>query len=260
MSDEFVTADRFDRDSLTSLANGEVDAVVHAAFYPATACQAVLGKIVMACERASYTLTKDLQSLGTSIGEASESPEAEWRYLSTAAETTSLIRDSIFDGRISPGDLVRLYSDEWWPAGATVGRFDGRQMLPNVIRRWPQGGHANPHIDQLSIPLLAPYDLTRRLGVNVYLETPERGLGGEIDFWHRYESEQDYLAEKRADYGIDRSSLGPPLMSIAPGQGDLILFDAARLHGVRRVERGSRVTAACFLGVRSEAHPLVVFA
>jgi hypothetical protein len=38
------------------------------------------------------------------------------------------------------------------------------------------------------------------------------------------------------------------------------MFDAARVHGVRRVGQGERVTAACFVGVRAPAEPLVLFA
>jgi hypothetical protein len=253
-------ADSFTQESLRGLANGEIDVIWHRQFYSAADCRAVLPTIVEECEAASYTMTSDLQSLGTSIGEADESAENAERYLSTAAGTTALIRHSIFAGRTSPGDAVRLLADEWWPSGAVVGRSGGRQMLPSIVRRWPTGGHANPHIDQRHIPLLAAYGLQRRLGVNVYLEVPPAGSGGEIEFWDLFEDEADYQAIKRSDYGLDREPLGTPWEAIKPGQGDLVIFNAARVHGVRAVESGSRVTAACFLGVRSEHEPIVVFA
>jgi 2OG-Fe(II) oxygenase superfamily len=258
--DHLIRADEFTPAALLSLARGDIDLIWHREFYSVYDCEAVLPAIVDECEAAHYTLTTDLQSLGTSIGEATESAANTERYLATAAETTSLIRHRIFDGRTSPGDAIRLLADEWWPGGAMVGRSGGRQMLPGIIRRWPTGGHANPHIDQRSIPLLEPYALRRRLGVNVYLEVPPAGSGGEIEFWHMFEDETEYVSIRRPDYGLDRESLGEPLAAILPGQGDLVVFNAARLHGVRAVDSGSRVTAACFLGVRTADQPIVVFA
>lgn len=255
-----IRADGFTPQALRSLAHGEIDMIWHREFYSAYDCEAVLPAIVKECEAANYTLTTDLQSLGTSIGEATESAANTERYLATAAETTGLIRHRIFSGRTSPGDAIRLLADEWWPGGAMVGRHGRRQMLPSIIRRWPTGGRANPHIDQRRIPLLERYGLRRRLGVNVYLEVPPAGSGGEIEFWDLFEDEARYEAIKRPDYGLDRESLGEPLAAILPGQGDLVVFNAARLHGVRAVDSGSRVTAACFLGVQTEDEPIVVFA
>jgi hypothetical protein len=263
MTDETVRLphrDALTAGSLRELAAGEVELIWHRGFVPADRCEAVLPRIEAACAAASYTLTDHLQSLGTSLGEAAESAENARRYLATAAETTALIRDGIFAGQLSPMDLLRLRLDELWPYGAGVARHQGRMMLPGIIRRWPQGGHANPHIDQREIPLLAGHRLSRRLGVNVYLEVPPAGCGGEIEFWGVWKDEADYQRQRRADYGLDRDRLGEPFCVIAPGPGDLLMFDAARVHGVRRVSRGSRVTAACFVGVRTLDDPLVLFA
>jgi hypothetical protein len=246
--------------SLAELARGDIEVIWHRNFFPAAHCDTALPRIVAACERSSYTLSKDLESLGTSMGEACESDALAERYLNGATATTALIRDTIFAGLPSPTDMVRLRVDELWPAGASVARFRGRMMLPGLIRRWPRGGHANPHIDQRDVPLLSDLGLVRRIGVNVYLQVPEPGHGGELDFWGVFDDEQDYVALKRPDYGLDRDRLGPPRCSILPAQGDLLMFDVARVHGVRRVDVGSRVTAACFLGVRGAADPLVIFA
>ncbi|GAB2926352.1 hypothetical protein GCM10027280_12080 [Micromonospora polyrhachis] len=246
--------------SLAQLINGEIELIWHRGYYPTALCEQALPRIATECEAAGYTLTDDFQSLGTSLGEAAENESNAARYLATAAETTALIRHKIFDGQLSPTDLLRLDADELWPYGATVARHQGRTMLPGIIRRWPGGAHANPHIDQRDIPLLDAYRLIRRVGVNVYLQVPEPGNGGEIDFWGLFTDEAEYVSQKRPDYGLDRATLGAPHFSVLPGQGDLLMFDAARVHGVRRVERGVRVTAACFLGVRGPAEPLLLFA
>ncbi|MEU1204834.1 2OG-Fe(II) oxygenase [Nocardia sp. NPDC005825] len=260
MTKAISLAHELSQDTLLDLSEGRIDVIWHHKFYPSESCQTAMPKIVEACEAANYTLTGDLQSLGTSIGEASESEVAQSRYLDTAQHTTTQIRDDIFGRLAAPADLVRLRCDEWWPAGVTLARYEGRQMLASIVRRWVKGGHANPHIDQKSVPLLDEYRLERRIGVNVYLETPPADGGGEVDFWHSFTDESQYMSIKRQDYGIDRENLGEPLLSIHPEQGDLVMFDAARVHGVRRLTSGSRITAACFLGVRSTRDPIVVFA
>lgn len=47
---------------------------------------------------------------------------------------------------------------------------------------------------------------------------------------------------------------------IHPADGDLFVFDAARLHGVRGLSGGQRVTVACFVGIRGGEEPLALFA
>ncbi|MEU3457687.1 2OG-Fe(II) oxygenase [Micromonospora sp. NPDC006766] len=253
-------ADELNATTLGQLAEGDLDAIWVPGFHSPPQCQEVLPRVVAACERSQYTLTGDFQSIGTSMGEAAESAAGQRRYLDTAAETLDLIRYEIFAGRLSPLDELRLLLDELWPAGATVARYGNRMMLPGIIRRWPAGGHANPHIDQRDIPLLAGQHLRRRIGTNIYLEVPPSGSGGQVDFWALWTDEGAYDSRRRADYGLDRDELGEPHWSCEPGQGDLLMFDAARVHGVRRVDHGSRVTAACFLGVRDPSEPLVLFA
>ncbi|TDB71868.1 2OG-Fe(II) oxygenase [Micromonospora sp. KC723] len=253
-------ADELTGATLARLAEGDLDAIWVRRFHAAQRCEAVLPRVVRECERSRYTLTGDFQSIGTSIGEAAESPAGARRYLDTAADTRDLIRHRIFAGRLSPLDELRLRLDELWPQGATVAHHEGRAMLPGIIRRWPTGGHANPHIDQRAIPLLAEHRLRRRIGTNVYLEVPPPGSGGHVDFWGLWTDEREYDNRRRADYGLDRDALGEPHWSCEPGQGDLLMFDAARVHGVRRVDRGARVTAACFVGVRDPGESLVLFA
>jgi hypothetical protein len=261
MGNGLVVAKKLTTQSLSDLVAGRVEVIWHRSFFSADECERAMPRVVAACERSRYTLTTDLQSLGTSCGEAAESASNLDRYLATAAETTNLIRNEIFADRLSPLDKLRLLLDELWSAGATVGRCDGRMMLPGIVRRWPTGGHANPHIDQRHIDLLKGLALTRRIGTNVYLEVPPPGCGGELEFWHTFSANEDeYTKLKRLDYGLDRSILGAPLAMVAPAQGDLLMFDAARVHGVARVTGGSRATAAMFVGARGVSEPLALFA
>lgn len=253
--------DALSPDSLRDIAIGEVDVIWHRRFYRQELCEQALPAITDACNKASYTLTSDLQSVGTSVGEAAESDINHRRYLTAASATTMAIRDDIFAGLLSPTDRLRLLLDEYWPHGAHVARDARleRPMLPGILRRWPAGGHANPHIDQTETSVLGHLNIQRRIGTNVYLQLPETGCGGEIEFWARI-SEADYQRIRRPDYGLDRERLGTPAFSILPGQGDLVMFDAAVIHGVAAVSSGARVTAACFVGYVGASEPLVLFA
>lgn len=252
-------ADELSPATLQQITTGEVDVIWHRGFYGRDLCKAALPAITAACNAASYTLTSDLQSVGVSVGEAAESELNHARYLAGALATTRSIRDEVFAGQLSPTDRLRLLLDEYWPRGASVARDQSRerQMLPGILRRWASGGHANPHIDQTETAVLGHLGVKRRIGTNVYLELP--GNGGEIEFWSRI-SQAGYEQIRRPDYGLDRDRLGPPAFSILPGQGDLVMFDAAVIHGVAGVSVGSRVTAACFVGYVDPDQPLLLFA
>jgi hypothetical protein len=251
---------KFDPQTIAALAEGGLDVICHRGFYDAEICSAVLPNIRKACDAANYTLTSDLQSIGTSMGEAEQSCQHEAEYFATAPETKELIRNGLFRTFLSPVDRIRLLADESWPAGATIARVKGKPMLSGIVRRWVAGGHANPHIDQKELAILSDLSLHRRIGINVYLAMPDPGAGGDIEFWHRVTDETEYEKAKRSDYGLDRDALGDPSLVITPSSGDLVAFDAGRIHGVRGIQAGERVTVACFLGVRDTRHPLYQFA
>lgn len=253
-------ADELDASSLRALASGDLVGIWHKAYCEASHCQATLRAIRLLAACDDYSLTDDLQCIGTSIGEAHASAEKECEYFDEAANTTRLVRDVVFSGNLSPLDRLRLELDELWPAGSSLARRDRRPMLPGVIRRWPPGGTANPHMDRKNIKLLRHLGLTRRIAANIYLKSPPDRQGGLLELWDLQFTERDYEALKRSDYGLDRERIGPPARMIHPGMGDLVLFDAARIHGVEGIKSGERVAIACFIGVRDLDDPLCIFA
>ncbi|MFF9095421.1 hypothetical protein ACF1AX_20095 [Streptomyces sp. NPDC014802] len=258
---ELRVADHLGHDTLTSLVEGKLDLIRCRAYCPPEDYATVRPRIHAACDASTYTLTDDLQCVGVSIGEANESAVKAAEYLERAAGTTEFIRHHLFGGVTSPGDRFLAELDALWPAGAEVARSGGVPVLQNVIRRWVSGGQANPHIDQRGCPLLGDYTFRKRLGVNVYLEMPPEGQGGDLELWDvLIEDEARYLSERRPDYGLNREDLAVPDWVVHPGDGDLFVFDAARLHAVRGLSGGRRVTMACFVGVRGSEEPLVLFA
>lgn len=246
------------RDTLVDLVSGDIDAIHQRGFWACTEWEYVVQRIEKLCEASRYALTRDFSSVGVSVGDASESSDREELYLATALDTSNRLREA-FGKSGFPGDKMRAVIDELWPAGAMAGRIRGRLMLPMNVRKWGRGDSARPHIDQCGSALMKSLRLKMRLGVNIYVEGPPEGGGGELDFWGFPNNEDSYEAARKGSYGVERQELGEPHETLKPVAGDLILFDAARLHGVRRVEVGSRVTVAGFLGVRGDREPLVIF-
>lgn len=104
-------------------------------------------------------------------------------------------------------------------------------MLPNIISSVDQRRPCEPAYRPASNTVVGPYQLTRRIVVNIYIETPPLDSGGEIDFWHRFTDEGLYMPMKRSTYGLHRDGLGEPHLSIHPDQGDL---DVRRCTSARR--------------------------
>jgi len=227
--------------SLNDLISGKILAIWCKEYIEKKVCDMSIDRIIAAVEKNNYTLTSDLQSLGTSIGEAHESKENETEYLATASETTQLIRNVIFQHTLSPIDKLRLELDEIWSAGATLGKYNSKPLLAATIRRWKGQGQANPHIDQTSIKLLKSLELKVRIGANLYVRTPEANCGGGLEFWETKYTVEEYEKLKRPDYGLDRELVGPADLIIHPDDGDLILFNAGVVHGVEEIIKGNRV-------------------
>ncbi|HEY2725290.1 MAG TPA: 2OG-Fe(II) oxygenase [Pseudonocardiaceae bacterium] len=254
----FETASELTPETLFDLAQGTIAAIHQKGFWSCADPAGLLARIDELCESSRYELTRDFASVGVSVGDAEVSPERAELYFSTALHTINDLRTA-FSAVGFPGDTLRAVVDELWPYGATVGRVNGRSMLPLNVRKWSVGESARPHIDQCESPLVRALGLRKRIGMNLYVQAPASGSGGELDFWGIPNSACSYHESRHGSYGIERDALGEPLHVVRPEQGDLVLFDAARLHGVRRIDAGCRVTVAGFLGVRADRQPLVVF-
>jgi hypothetical protein len=209
-------------------------------------------------EASTYRWKSDLTVVGVSVGEAHESAEAEDRYFSEASETARLMREVIFPTG-SPVSRIAEAIRAFWPAGVHVPTKNGRAFLPEIARRWVQGGGAHPHIDQSQTPLLAPLRIRYRVGVNHYVNVSSEQ--GATEFWDRQFTDEEYLRLKRSDYGLDRALLGEANLKLRPARGSTVLFRAWEPHAVESVAgHGDRITNAAFLGFEDFDRPLLQFA
>lgn len=246
------------KESLIGLISGEIGAIVlnHVLTEQQSgrACE-VLRALTTTT---TYTWKDDLRVLGVSIGEAHESATKLEQYLAGADETMRTVRHVVFDG-FTPVDRISQQLLRVWEPGLRLAARNGRPFLQQILRRWLQGGGAHPHLDQSNTPLLAPFGLTKRIGLNVYLDMPS--AGGAIEFWNREFSDAEYARSKRPDYGLDRQLLGAPDLTIRPQVGQAILFDASRPHAVEALAGvGERITNASFFSYSRIDEPLLTFA
>lgn len=150
-----------------------------------------------------------------------------------------------------PGNPMEEFIDHLariWPARVTPGGVTAKGLRPYVFRVYYDASRLRPHIDRAceeSIGALCP---SGRLAANLYLCAPS-GAGGELMLWDLIMPEADYDKIRLSELAQFERLVCSPTIRIEPEPGDLILFDAERIHCVGVLHNGLRVTASCFLGV-----------
>jgi hypothetical protein len=204
---------------------------------------------------AVYRNTGELERVGESHFETHDAsgvtdPDALAAYLDAADRLMAEIRGLCAPDE-SPFDAL------WQMLTRTLGIeravLAGRCMFAGIVRIFPEGSELLPHNDDFArdapgLDLAA--SLQGQLAVNVYLETPARG--GELELWRWRPTHEQLARVRRPDsgYGADRSLLPAPDVTVGVAPGDLVMFDAARVHAVRRQAVGRRIGVSCFLGYR----------
>ncbi len=99
--------------------------------------------------------------------------------------------------------------------------------------------------------------LISQFGINVYVDVPE--VGGELAMWMAEISDQQFLQMRGEKYAIPLELLDKPDFLVKPKNGDLILFNARKLHAVLPGEGTDRLTLSAFFGYRGDKNNLTVW-
>jgi len=206
-----------------------------------------------------YRNAPSVGRIGMSYFETERKPEIVEHYFATALANVSLLRMACAPHPF-PVDTLRCLFDELWPAGCGVQVLYGRKMFVGLSRRMAPG-----------VPLLAHHDmfgrhapgtpeaasLVSQFAINVYVEVPE--AGGELALWRDEITDAEFLERRGPHYGIPLGELGPPDFTVKPQDGDLILFNARKLHAVLPGVGRDRLTLSAFLGYRGPDERLTVW-
>jgi hypothetical protein len=206
-----------------------------------------------------YLNAPSVGRIGMSYFETARNPDIVALYFKTAIDNIHRLRRACAPYQC-PIDVFRCVADETWPGGAHLQELYGQKMFVGLSRNMSPG-----------TPLLAHHDLFARhapdapeannllmqMAVNVYITVPEEG--GELLIWRNEISDTEFIERREGKYGMALEPLGPADLVVKPMVGDLILFNARKLHAVAPGGGCDRLTVSCFLGYRGDAHPLTVW-
>jgi len=254
-----ATTSSIDHSLLQRLFRGELLAVRVPGFCTERRCQILAERLYerLSTQRAQGggIYDSDIDSFWSAYGDETRRN----RYFDSALPLQRRLRD-LSSPYSSPIDVLRLALDEAWPAGACLLSMSGRKLPFGITRLWETGSTALPHQDVLWREIGRDGEAASQvgqLGVNVYLETS--GSGGELELWNFKVSDIEYERSSndyRGSYGYPRSMLPEESVVVTPEVGDLILLDTTRVHAVRGVTEGRRITLSGFIGSWGEEQPL----
>ena len=255
------TASAICAEDVAEIVKGYILAVRIPEFYPRELCDRFIGGILAHDKIEHYAVAPDIKKIGKAIFDAASDSSALDEYYATSANALREMRE-YFHPYLAPMDKLRLTLQEVWPSGSLIENLHGKLMFCGLVRAFGKGSEARPHQDMThwDIPdCQAAQTLTTQIACNIYMATVDSG--GELELWaHGIGDAKAYTeTQTPGDYGLDRHKIGPPVARISPRKGDLIMFDARRIHAVTRIEEGVRVAVSSFIGYRGPTAPLSVY-
>ena len=258
LTSRLATVNVLDGKVLSALFGGNVLAILVPKFYDALYCKNLAAGLYESIDKDSVTggiYDSDIDSYWNVMND----PAREERYFAMALSSQERLR-RLSAPHPSPIDLLRLALDEAWPGGATMMTMAGRKMPFGITRLWRTGSEGLPHQDVLWREVGRRDEvarLTGQLGVNVYLDTADEG--GELETWDRAITDEEYATlrdDYPGSYGYPREMLPDESLLITPRVGDLVLINTMRVHAIRRITRGQRMTISGFVGSSGAGAPL----
>lgn len=242
--------------NLMDVISGDSAAIRIPRFCPKEICCEISDRLLMHSERGSFNKANEIERVGMAHFEI-DSFEAREAYHRNAIQNTRELRE-VFSPYLSPVDKIRLELEEIWPTGANLGMFDKKKCFVGITRIMESSVELLAHTDRIdrdSPDCQQACDITSQLSACVYLQVPDEGGG--LRLWmSEPSSELEYMKQKDGNYGISIEKLGKPVHQIEPEQGDLIIFNITKLHGVAPGKGKPRINVGAFIGFRGIDKPL----
>lgn len=181
------------------------------------------------------------------------------QYFASAQDSIEAFRNRCFP-LISPIDLIRCRLDETWLAGAGIARLYGQKMFVGLSRVVEPNVNFLAHHDILSKDApdsFEAHSLLAQLACNIYLDVPDDG--GNLHIWEKELSPEEFDQQRGNSYGIDPELLGEPDVIVDVNSGDLVFFNAKKMHAVTASQTKSRLSISCFIGYKGANVPLILW-
>jgi hypothetical protein len=254
---EVIEASRLDYNDLIRVLRGEAQVLRVSDFYDQQSAAQIAGRLEDSELRNNYANAPDVGVIGKPYIECQDSAESALEYEKRALSSIWSIR-AMARPYTPPADVLRLWLDDIWPAGATLATIEGRRAFCGLVRIFGAGTGSEPHMDVLEWDLTQgepETGLASQLAANIYCKMPDSG--GELDLWPVSLTRPEYEELRiQNSYGVRVEELGLQPVCLRPAAGELILFNSRLVHAVRAGSGGVRVTSSCFVGFTNDASPL----
>lgn len=247
--------------SLLELFNGNCRAITIDDYCPPDIAEMIANQIEHHPRVGGYVVDRNILRFGESFYDTAKDPCLIETYFVEAVPTMRDLRLAC-SPYASPVDQLKLELNEAWPSGSVIAMLSDRKTMAGTARIFHNGVGALPHVDILGFDAQdfpdAPV-LKTQASANVILRVAG---GGELALWDRriLTSEEEAACRlPTSSYGLDENKIGPPVITLKPQPGQLILFDSTRCHSVRPSAGGTRVTMSMFIGYEGAEQPLVMW-
>jgi hypothetical protein len=241
------------RSGLANLVSGSSACIWIRGYLDAKLCRSAVAAVLQAEPTCGVTDDTSVVTIGPSI--SSLSRDGAGQYLDQVAH----FRNALSDGILPSGGLQQDLNAAW-PYGVVVPTLGGGEVLSHVFRVYRAGSRLRPHIDRACEDEIRHVCPRGRLAMNLYLSTAEKSMGGDLMLWDAILPEARYDEVRFSEYDEFCAHICGPTLVVEPEPGDLILFDAQRIHCVGTLRQGIRVTMSRFLGIAEEGSALSMFA
>jgi hypothetical protein len=253
-----LTAESLTQESLLALIDREVLVLRIPKFIDAQACQTIATGL-RSHGYSDYLNAPMVGRIGMSFFETARKQEIIEHYFDTAIDSIKILRKACYPYPC-PIDTFRCEMDEQWHAGCNLQNLYDRKMFVGLSRCMQPGSPLLAHHDMFGRH--APdtpeaNSLISQFGVNVYVNVPEEGA--ELAIWMDEISDAEFLERRGNQYGMSIEPLRAPDLKVKPENGDLILFNARKLHAVLAGSGCDRLTLSAFFGYRGRNSPLTVW-
>ncbi|CEJ44981.1 2OG-Fe(II)-dependent halogenase WelO5 family protein [Umezakia ovalisporum] len=263
--DAIISAKELEEWHLIGLLDHSIDAVIVPNYFLEQECMTISERIKKSKYFSAYPGHPSVSRLGQELFECGES-ELELEKQQEKAPTLMKEMRMLIHPYISPIDRIRVELDDIWSYGCNLAKLGDKKVFAGIVREHIEDNPGKPHCDVMGWGFLESYkdkpNLINNIAANVYLKMSESG--GEIVLWDEWPTQSEHFnmshnTDDPASFGLDSKKIGQPKLEIKPNQGDLILFNSMRIHSVKKIKAGVRMTWGCLIGYSGTDDPLVIW-